>query len=512
MLGRIPPNVLFIAVDDLRPIGGAYGSPQVKTPHLDALAHRGLRFERAYCQQAVCSPSRTSLLTGRRPDTTRVYDLQTHFRLHLPEVVTLPQLFKQHDYHSQGLGKIFHVGLDDPQSWSVPHWLPAAKLYSSPAIRAALEAEAIRRGGAPPGAAPVLRRDPKTGTVLKVGNPKIKVRGPSWEAPDVPDEALQDGETATRAIATLRAVKDRPFFLAVGFLKPHLPFVAPKLYYDLYPPETIKLADNPFVPTDAPALALTDFSELRRYSDLPHGDEPVPDEKARELVRGYYAATSYTDAQIGRVLAELDRLGLRDNTIVVVWGDHGWQLGEHGLWCKHTNFEVAARAPLILSVPGRTDAGAETSALVEFVDLYPTLAELAGLPLPAGLEGTSLVPLLAKPDRPWKQAAFSQYPREDGRVMGYSLRTDRHRYTEWIEVSSGKALERELYDHAVDPAENANLARRPENLALAAALSRRLHAGWRAALPPPAPAPATSRPANDGPGAPPPARNGLRAR
>ena len=475
------PNVLFIAVDDLRPQLGCYGDPVVKSPSIDKLASGGIVFTRAYCQQAVCSPSRTSLLTGRRPDTTRIYDLQTHFRLHLPDVVTLPEHFKKHGYHTQGLSKIYHGGLDDPQSWSVPHWAPSQGQYAKPETLALLERkreqmrpqiERARRRHS-------VEKDPKTGLVLRITGPRVRVHGPPWEDPDVPDNALNDGATADRAIEIMREVKDKPFFLAVGFLKPHLPFVAPKKYYDMYPLDSIRLPSNMSPPEDCPPIALTDWGELRAYEGMPRSG-PLSERQVRELIRGYYAAASYTDAQIGRLLDELDRLGLADKTIVVLWGDHGWQLGEHGLWCKHTNFELATRSLLILRVPGRGSAGARTSALVEFVDIYPTLCELAGLPLPDGLEGTSMVPLIEDPSRPWKKAAFSQYPR--GKVMGYSMRTDRYRYTEWAEPGKPPVAV-ELYDHQKDPGENVNLASRPEYKAIVSELSKALHDGWRAARP-----------------------------
>jgi len=475
-------NVLFIAVDDLRPQLGCYGFPKIKSPNIDRLASRGTIFMRAYCQQAVCSPSRTSLLTGRRPDTTRVYDLQTHFRLNLPDVVTLPQYFKQHGYHTQGLSKIYHGGLDDPISWSVPHWRPPGPGYGKPETLAKMRemAEKLKAEGKVPWRKKILKKDPKTGIPLKLSRPKFRVRGPSWEDPDVPDNALPDGKTADKAIEVLRGIKDKPFFLAVGFLKPHLPFVAPKKYFDLYPPDEITLADNPFPPKDCPQIALTNWGELRAYSDIPKTG-PLPEEKARELIRAYFAATSYVDAQIGRLLDELERLGLSDNTVIVLWGDHGWKLGEHGLWCKHTNFEEDTRSLLIISAPNQKNAGAKTYALCEFVDIYPTLCELCGLPVPEGLEGLSLVPVMEKPDRPWKKAAFSQYPRR-GKVMGYSMRTERYRYTEWLDAD-GKAVAVELYDYRKDPKGNVNIANLPENKELVSRLSKMLHAGWRGALP-----------------------------
>ena len=479
-------NVLFLAVDDLRPQTRCYGLEKMITPNIDKLAAAGTLFRRAYCQQAVCSPSRISLLTGRRPDTTRVYDLQTHHRLHLPDVVTLPQHFKRHGYHTQGFSKIYHGGLNDRESWSAPYWYPRGPGYLKPDTIAAMRKQRDRlkaEGKLQP--TKVLKRDPKTGTVLKVSRPRFRVRGPSWEDPDVADNALPDGKTADQAIKVLRQIKAKAlpdgggFFLAVGFLKPHLPFVAPKRYYDLYPKDAITLADNPFAPKDCPPMALHNSGELRAYSDIPKKAK-IGDDKSLELIRGYYACTSYVDAQIGRVVDELDRLGLRDSTAVILWGDHGWQLGEHGMWCKHSNFETSARVPMICRAPNQKVRGQGTDALAEFVDIYPTLCDLCGLPLPEGLEGTSFAPLLDDPKRPWKAAAFSQYPR--GRYMGYSLRTARYRYTEWGSLGEPPAAV-ELYDHDNDPAENVNVALRPANKPLVAKLSDMLHKGWRAARP-----------------------------
>lgn len=486
-------NVLFIAVDDLRPELGCYGANYMKTPHIDRLAERGVLFSRAYCQQAVCNPSRASLLTGLRPDTTRVFDLRDHFRKHNPDAVTLPQHFKQHGYFTQGISKIYHKGLEDPRSWSAPHMRPDAPVYISPEIRedlrkrrAALEAQGIRTSK------DEGKVDPVTGAVLELKTRKwTRVDGPAWEAPDVADNVLTDGKTTDKAVELLGEFKkkDQPFFLAVGFLKPHLPFVAPKRYYDLYPLETIRTAANLFSPKGAPAIALTNSSELRNYSDVPD-EGPLSAELMRELIRGYRACASFTDAQVGRLLDELDRQGLRDNTIVVLWGDHGWHLGEHDIWGKMTNFEVATHAPLIISVPGHKPAGAKTAALTEFVDIYPTLCELCDLPAPAGLEGTSLVPVLNDPARPWKTAAFSQYPRPGGiptadqiEQMGYSMRTDRYRYTEWRQWKTNAVVARELYDYQTDPQGNTNIADDPANRELAATLARQLTAGWRGARP-----------------------------
>ncbi|MCX5659742.1 MAG: sulfatase [Planctomycetota bacterium] len=436
---------------------------------MDRLAARGLLFERAYCAQAVCSPSRTSLLTGCRPDTTRVYDLETHFRKTLPNVVTLPQHFKANGYHTQAFGKIYHGGLDDPASWSSPLTYPKNEWYQLPENRALMKKRLEN-----------LKDDDAKVSAVALG----RIRGAPVECADVPDNAYGDGAIADDAIEALRKIKDKPFFLAAGFLKPHLPFVAPKRYWDLYRREEIALADNPFFPKGAPALAGTTWGELRAYHGIP-ATGPVTDDQARTLIHGYLACVSYVDAQIGRLLDELDRLGLRENTIVVLWGDHGWKLGEHGLWCKHTNFEMDTRSTLIVAAPGQASAGTpgkHTTALTEFVDIYPTLCELSGLPLPQHLEGTSFAPLLETPDRAWKQAAFSQYPRGGG-VMGYSMRTDRYRYTQWQEQKSHKVVARELYDHQLDPEENRNVADDPANAKLVAQLGAQLNEGWRKALP-----------------------------
>lgn len=451
-------NVLFIAVDDLRPELGCYGG-KVISPNLDKLAARGMIFERAYCQQAVCSPSRTSLLTGRRPDTTKVYDLETHFRKNLPDVVTLPEFFKQNGYHTQSFGKIYHGSLDDPQSWSVPHTRNQANQYASAEIRADIK----KRGG-------------------MVGEVGGRAKGPAWEIADVSsDSELPDGDIADKAIAAMREVKDKPFFLAVGFMKPHLPFVAPKRFFEKYPLESIELSPNPNTPADAPEVALTNFAELRGYSDMPKGKTPVTEQQAKELRRAYYASASFMDSQAGRVLDELDKLGLRENTIVILWGDHGWHLGDEGMWCKHTNFEVATRAALMISVPGMKHAGGKTAALVEFVDIYPSLVELAGMKLPDGLEGTSFAPLLDEPTCSWKPAAFSQYPRPNQKAMGYTMRTKKYRYTEWQSTEDKSVVARELYDHETDPLETRNIA--GDQPHMVKDLSAQLADGWRAAQP-----------------------------
>ncbi len=472
------PNILFIAVDDLRPEFGAYGAAHIKSPNLDRIAKAGMTFNRAYCQQAVCSPTRSSLLTGTRPDTTKVWDLVTHFRDALPDVVTLPQHFKNNGYFVQGMGKIYHGSLDDPRSWSVPWQTPKAATYARP------ENLAFNKG---PGTDP---EDEPQQKGAKKKKEKVKnSRGPAFEGADVPDTTFQDGRVAELAVSTLRDIsrKSEPFFLAVGFVKPHLPFIAPKKYWDLYDPARIQLAPNRFRPKDAPDYSILPGGELRNYKDIPEGS--IPDDLARQLKHGYYAAISYMDAQVGKVLDELDRLDLRKNTIVILWGDHGWKLGEHDAWCKHSTVENDTNVALLLSVPGMKNAGARTNAIVEFVDVYPTLAELSGLPLPGHLEGVSFKPLLENPQQPWKQAAFSQYPRNAGKsasgaLMGYSMRTDRYRLTVWVGRDDHSKVDAiELYDHRTDPQENTNIAKVPANAALVETLLTQWRAGWRGAQP-----------------------------
>jgi len=442
-------NILFIAVDDLRPELGCYGNPIIKSPNIDRIAKAGVVFENAFCQQAVCSPSRSSLLTGTRPDTTKVWDLATHFRKALPDIVTLPEQFKSNGYFTQSMGKIYHHGFDDPQSWSVPSTFPKA--------------------------------------LFNAGGARKEGRGPAFLATNGADNELHDGELADMAVASLRGMKERnqPFFLAVGFIRPHLPFISPKKYWDLYDPAKIPLAPNPFRPKDAPGYSIVSGGEIHSYDGVPK-DQHLPDDYARQAKHGYYAAVSYVDAQIGRVVDELDRLGLRESTIIVLWGDHGWKLGEHDAWAKHSNVENDTHAPLLVSVPGTAGIGKKCPALVEFVDVYPTLCDLAGLSKPATAEGFSFKPLLDDPTKAWKSAAFSQYPRKNGKrnLMGYSMRTDRYRLTTWVlkeDVNTVDAVE--LYDHQTDPQENTNIAGDPANNELVAKLTAQWRAGWKAAMP-----------------------------
>ena len=448
------PNVLLIAVDDLRPELGCYGASHVHSPNIDALAATGRLFERAYCQQAVCNPSRTSLMTGLRPDSSGVTGNHIHFRSVHPDVVTLPQHFKNHGYHAAAIGKIYHGvfpegasltkwdTMGDPQSWSVPAIRFGPRYYYTEEGIAAAKA-----------------------TYEKVYKPKNPgpddwtqklVFGPATESPDVPDDTLYDGQVADAAVKALRELKEQgdPFFLAVGFIKPHSPYVAPKKYFDLY--EDVAMAAHVDFPAAAPNFAGHGSGELRRYTDQPTRGA-IPDDKQRRVRHAYLACVSYIDAQIGRVLAELERSGLSDETIVVLYGDHGYHLGEQGLWGKTTNFELDTRVPLIVRTPGMNRPGIPSSSLVELVDLYPTLAELAGLPIGEHLEGKSLAPILDAPEHVTKTVALSQYPRGGG-LMGYSLRTESHRLTQWVHRESGEVRATELYDYADGLVESKNIA------------------------------------------------------
>jgi iduronate 2-sulfatase len=474
-------NILFIAADDLRPQLNCYGRTDMITPNLDNLASEGLLFNRAYCQAATCRASRVSLLTGLRPDSTEIWtnhSRHNRFRDHLPTIVTLPQQFKNHGYHTQGFGKIFHGGLivrdewNDPASWSVPAWFGQPRYYYTEAgVSAAKE---------------VFKT--KTGAVGAEIDDWVNhfVLGLSVEAPDVDDEVLQDGQIATHGIRALRAISrngNKPFFLALGFLKPHLPVIAPKKYWDLYPPDKVKVATNREPPKDAPAVAETKWGHSRTYTDFPDEGEP-PEKLVFDITRGYAACVSYVDAQVGRVLVELDRLGLRENTIVIFWGDHGWHIGENHNWGKRTNYELSTRAPLILRDPRMKGPGRKTNALVEFVDIFPSLCELAGLPLPGHLEGTSFAPLLEDPKRPWKEGAFSQFPSATETHMGRTIRTDRYRFIQWSPIDDPEVIDAmELYDHESDWQENFNIANRSENERLVKQLQIQLAAGWQAALP-----------------------------
>jgi iduronate 2-sulfatase len=435
-------NVLFIAVDDMNNDLACYGVPLVKSPNIDRLAARGVKFERAYCQYPLCSPSRTSLMTGLRPDTTKVYDLKTHFRKTIPNVITIGQMFKANGYFSGRVGKIYHYGnpgdigtsgLDDPATWN----------------------EVVNPAG----------RD-KTALEIDVINytPKRKLGAAMAFLSDKEgkDEEHTDGKVATEAIKMLRAHKDKPFFIAAGFYKPHCPYISPSKYFEEYALKDVllpKVADG--FAKSVPPLALA--------STKPWPILGVSPEKARETKLGYYAAVSFVDAQVGRIVDEVDRLGLWDNTVVIFWSDHGFHLGEHGLWFKQSVFEESARVPMVIVTPGNgAVAGKVCARTVELVDLYPTLADLTGLTPPKGLEGYSLKPLLENPAAGWEHAAYTQVQRP--KAMGRSVRTERWRYVEW----DGGKLGTQLYDHESDPREEKNLANDPAHAAKIAELKKLL--------------------------------------
>jgi iduronate 2-sulfatase len=439
--GNARPNVLFICIDDLKPVLGSYGDRLARTPNIDRLAARGVVFENAYCNQSLCAPSLNALMSGMRPTSMGIYDLATNFRAAVPDAVTVAQYFQKHGYRTEAVGKIMHPAhgnREDAASWTVPHFWPDSGSYLTASPNK-------KRGPVAPGGADSRR--------------------PVLESADVPDNAYADGITADEAIRRMRHAKakpDEPQFLAVGFLKPHLPFRVPKKYWDLhdrakFEPEKITTA-----PAGAPAYALTDSGELRSVAGIPAG--PSPAGQQRELIHGYYAAVSYVDAMVGRLLDELDRLGLDRNTIVVLWGDHGWHLGDHAQWGKKTNYEQATRIPIIVSAPGAA-RGEKSRALVETVDLYPTLAELAGLPAPKvaqKLDGSSFAATVRNPRAPTKEAIFHAYPRNrppDGQIIGRSVRTERYRLVEWKSPgAAASTAELELYDYATDPLETKNLA------------------------------------------------------
>lgn len=436
------PNVLFIMADDFRSEIAASGSAAI-TPHLDRLARSGVRFDRAYCQQAVCNPSRSSLLTGRRPDTLRIWNNSTHFRELNPSVITLPQWFLQNGYTTRCTGKIFHnwhtKEQGDRRSWSAPEFLHYAN-HGDDAPRVT--------GDLPPN--------------LSTANIRAYGNGPICECRDVPDEAYYDGRIAAEAVKVLDAIHEQPFFLAVGFWKPHAPFNAPKKYWDLYTRDRLPPL-HPDRPAGAPEIAFHESTEILGAG--PGKVTPTP-EQAAEWRHGYYANVSYLDAQIGKVLDALDSHGLTQKTIILFVSDHGYHLGEHSLWGKTSTFEYDARVPLIVSGPDLR-SNVRTDSLAELTDLFPTLVERCGLPAPDGLEGRSLLPILRDPGAKVHEAAFTQHPRPayydrqpPGRpaAMGCSVRLDRVRYTEWRDWATGEVIAKELYDAENDPQELHNAA------------------------------------------------------
>ena len=516
-----PPNVLFIAVDDLRPELGCYGSEIAVTPNLDKLAAQGLLFDRAYCQQAICSPSRASLMTGARPETINVWENYTYFRDENPDIVTLPQHFRAHGYETVYCGKIFHGKFtDDEKSWSRK---PATDKLD-------IEKPNLPGGYADPKNVKIFK-DEQAAVRAKYGNNHHYAlgRGPAYECYDVPDHTYMDGYNTELAIATMNDMRegDKPFFLGLGFKLPHLDFVAPRKYWDLYDPDAIPLATQIEQPEAGAAMGLHASFELRVRAGIPKYG-PIGEDLARTLKHAYLASVSYVDAQIGKMISALEEAGLRENTIIIFWSDHGWHLGDMGVWGKATNYEIATRVPMMLWTPDMPDEnrGKKTDALVELVDMYPTLCDLAGIKKPEHLEGHSMAPLLLHPDRNWKKAVFSQYPnpalrewaanpitdemRElffgpliqdveqriieqqgekwerdlyENHLMGYSMRTADHRIVIWQDrrTPEGDPVYVELYDHSADPAETKNVA--AEHPDLVTQLISQFRKGWEGNLP-----------------------------
>jgi iduronate 2-sulfatase len=451
------PNVLFIAVDDLRPALGCYGDPLANTPHIDRFAQRSVLFNRAYCQQAVCSPSRASIMTGLRPDDTGVWDLKAHFRAKVPNVVTLPQCFKQQGYHAESIGKIYHGS--GPPARDAPSWSVAPRYDNV--------------------------RDPKLRYATPENLAGSGLKRNSTESAEVPGDAYVDGIVCQDACRTLTqlAERDEPFFLAVGFRKPHLPFCAPRQYWDLYERTSFDDAPQPNYPHLAPELATRPWRELEGYSDIAEETPGELDRSQRLLLRhGYYACVSYVDALVGQLLQQLEHSGLANNTIIVLWSDHGFHLGELGLWTKCSNYELATRVPLIIHDPRNPKRRGVRQSIVELVDVFPTLTDLCDLDSPPNLAGESLAPLLNAESSPNNQAAYSQFPRAAvesrhrgrGHYMGYAVRSNHYRYVEWRETDSQKVVARELYDYHTLPIEVRNIAASPDAATTIEDLSRRL--------------------------------------
>jgi len=429
-----PKNVLFIMVDDLRPELSLYGQNQIISPNIDALGASGVTFNRAYCNVPVCGASRASLLTGVRPTQNRFLNFYSRIKEDMPDVVNMAQYFKDRGYSTVSNNKITHIK-NDIDAWD-DEWYPQAKTWRNYLSEENLLLEASNKAGY------------------------------AYENIDIPDAAYIDGQTALKSIEDLKQFKaDRkPFFLAVGFVKPHLPFNAPKKYWDLYDPNSITLPENSTFPESAPQRANHKWGELRSYIDIPKSG-PVSDAIAKKLIHGYYASVSYVDAQIGILIEGLTELGLRENTVIVLVGDHGWSLSDHGLWAKHSNFEVALQVPLIISDSGLPIAS-RTNSIAELVDIYPTLCELTAGESPTHLQGSSLVSALKSPDKLFKNKALARWQK------GETLIVDQMFYTEW--QRKGKVVSKMLYNHETDPNETINLANDPAYLSIVKALSQQL--------------------------------------
>ena len=455
-------NIILITMDDLKPMLGSYGDNYIKTPNIDKLASKSVVFDHAYVQQAVCAVSRVSVFSGERPDRTKVWDLKTDARDVNPDAFTMFQFFKGKGYETVGLGKLLHgFAHEDPIGWTIPYVEKEDMIYA--------DGYEYPANGRYQGVD--VQKAYKKAKAKKLGwvktNKFLKKEGflPPTENLDVPDNAYVDGATADGGIKLLEKLSksDKPFFIALGFSKPHLPFVAPKKYWDMYNREDIKVAPYQEHSEDSPSYAYHSWGELRAYSGIPQKG-PVPYEQQKELIHGYHACVSYVDAQVGRVLDKIEELKLDENTIVVLWGDHGWHLGDHGLWSKHSNFENATKVPFMISTPGG-EKGVRSNSMVEMLDIYPTLVDYAGLKAPEMLEGKSIMPITKDVSFENKDYALSQFARGTN-VMGYSIRTDRYRLTLWLKGEFHKTpsfvnpeiVGEELYDYEVDPLEKASLA------------------------------------------------------
>lgn len=469
------PNVLFIAIDDLKPKMGVYGNEMIQTPNMDRLANMGTVFLENHCQMAICAPSRVSIMTGKRPDYTQVWDLNTQMRDKRPDIITIPQHFMENGYKTLGVGKVYDFRSvnqqQDEHSWSEPYLRTSNEYYDNN------QRPMLYWYQNPENRKIAQKYIEKANDKGLSGNDAIQYAlqyfKPSVESAEVKDNAYNDGAMTLLALETLAklATDNEPFFFAVGYQLPHLPFVAPQKYWDLYDREEMPIAPFQEKAKNSPAIAYHNSGELRSYTDIPplasFSDQPygigLPEYKQRELIHGYYASTSYVDAQIGKLLDYLEESGLIENTIVVLWGDHGWHLGDHDLWCKHTNFEQATRSPLIISAPGFQSG--VTNSVSEFVDVFPTLCELSGITFPDNLDGVSLVPVLKNPEHQVKEIAVSQYPRRNGDVMGYSIRNNRYRLTYWIgdgfrttqPYNDSLLIAKEMYDYKKDPLETENV-------------------------------------------------------
>ena len=450
------PNVLLIMVDDLKPTLNCYGDDHAVSPNIDSLASRGMRFDAAYCNQAVCAPSRFTLMLGSHSSSTGLYGLGSSLRKAFPDAVTMPQYFAKHGYRTESMGKVFHIGHGnhgDPDSFMIPHHEEKVIEYVDPVST---------QGGE-------LTREEAMFTNKIVRDFNSLPRGAAFESPQAADDAYADGRIADLAATRLAQAKDRrakdetPFFITVGFARPHLPFCVPQKYWDLYEPNSLPMPEYTDRPAGAPQCAhkANGGNEIRNYFPVPDKGNPaqIDRELTRQLIHGYYASVSYVDAQIGKVIRAVDRLELDENTIIVLWGDHGFHLGDHGYWTKHTNYEQATRIPILVCAPGDTKPGSVTEQLAESVDIYPTLADFAGLPAPDGpqpMDGVSLVPVLANPDARVRDHAFHVFPKSK---FGRVIRTNRYRLVEWKSLKNRKQkAEYELYDMREDPLETENIA------------------------------------------------------